>query len=67
MRATIVRGPGYRINERCYGTIQRTVVLPAPVDPDRVKASFHNGVLTVVVPKVPAPSEDIRRIVVNKG
>jgi HSP20 family protein len=61
------QGAGYRINERCYGTIRRTVVLPAVVDPDGVTASFRNGVLTVVVPKVPAASDDIRRIVVNKA
>lgn len=60
-------GPGYRINERIYGTIQRTVVLPAPVDPDGITASFHNGVLTVVVPKVSISSHEIRRIVVNRG
>ncbi|MFO1154881.1 MAG: Hsp20/alpha crystallin family protein [Rhodospirillales bacterium] len=61
------QGPGYRINERCYGMIHRTVVLPAPVDPDRVTASFRNGVLTVIVPKVPASTQDVRYIVVNKG
>ncbi len=61
------QGVGYRINERFYGTIQRTVALPARVDPDRVTALFRNGVLTITVPKVPSSSDDIRRIVVTKG
>lgn len=62
-----VQGPGCRISERCYGTIHRTVVLPAPVDPERVTASFRNGVLTVVVAKLSPSSDGGRRIMVNKG
>jgi len=37
--------------ERSYGTFQRSLRLPFTVNPDQVRASFENGVLTVTVPK----------------
>jgi HSP20 family protein len=37
--------------ERAYGTFQRSVQLPYPVKPDDVRAEFHNGVLTLTLPK----------------
>jgi HSP20 family protein len=41
---------GFRA-ERFYGSFQRTVNLPAQVDPNRVKASYQDGILKVVLPK----------------
>jgi HSP20 family protein len=49
----------YHFVERTYGTFQRSIRIPDPVNPDEVKAAFHNGVLTVTLPKV--PQEDRRR------
>ncbi len=37
--------------ERFVGQFQRTVVLPAPVASDQVKAQYQDGVLTVTLPK----------------
>ena len=37
--------------ERSYGSFERSVRLPAGVKPDKVDASFKNGVLTVQLPK----------------
>lgn len=37
--------------ERVYGTFQRSFSLSAPIKSDQVSASFHDGVLTVRVPK----------------
>lgn len=37
--------------ERLYGTFQRALMLPTPVEADKVEAAYHNGVLTVTVPK----------------
>ncbi len=37
--------------ERRYGAFSRMVRLPAAVAPDKIKASFKNGVLTVTLPK----------------
>lgn len=41
---------GYR-NERFFGRFQRSVTLPASVDGDKVKATYQDGVLKVVLPK----------------
>jgi HSP20 family protein len=40
--------------EREYGTFARTFTLPATVDPEKIKAAYENGVLTVTLPKVEA-------------
>lgn len=37
--------------ERSYGSFQRSVQLPYPVNPEDVRAEFHNGVLTLTLPK----------------
>ena len=50
--------------ERSYGTFQRSLRLPYPVDPEQVQASFENGVLTVTVPKT-GRQERSRRIQVQ--
>ncbi len=41
----------YHFVERGYGRFQRALRLPFQANPDEVKATFHNGVLTVTVPK----------------
>ena len=38
--------------ERRYGAFRREIHLPAPVNPDDVKATYDDGVLTVSLPKV---------------
>jgi HSP20 family protein len=37
--------------ERRYGSFERTVSLPAQVNPDGIQANFTDGVLEVIVPK----------------
>jgi HSP20 family protein len=37
--------------ERTYGTFERAFSLPTSVDPDKIAASYANGVLTVTIPK----------------
>ena len=37
--------------ERFFGKFQRSVTLPAPVQGDKIKASYKDGVLTVILPK----------------
>ena len=41
---------GYR-NERFFGRFQRSVTLPASVDGNKVKATYQDGILKVVLPK----------------
>ena len=50
--------------ERSFGTFQRSLRLPYAVDPEQVRASFENGVLTVTVPKT-GRQERSRRIQVQ--
>ena len=37
--------------ERVYGKFERSIQLPMPVQADRVKATFRDGVLEVKLPK----------------
>lgn len=43
----------YRYVERHQGRFQRTIRLPATIDPGKVEARFKNGVLTISVAKNP--------------
>jgi HSP20 family protein len=56
----------YHFVERSYGTFQRSLRLPFPVDPEQVKANFEHGVLTITLPKT-AQQERSRRIQVQSG
>ena len=38
--------------ERTYGTFERTFTLPASVSPEKIKATYEHGVLTVLLPKL---------------
>ncbi len=42
---------GYLRHERSYNRFYRSIMLPAPVEKDKAKASFNNGVLEVTLPK----------------
>jgi len=42
---------GYYYSERSYGSFRRSIQLPAEVKPDRVSASFKDGVLEIRLPK----------------
>jgi HSP20 family protein len=46
-------GDRYHYRERSYGAFQRSVRLPGTVDTDKVDATFENGVLNIVLPKLP--------------
>jgi HSP20 family protein len=45
------KGTGYHRIERAYGEFQRYFSLPETVDPERIKAEYRNGVLTVKLAK----------------
>ena len=40
----------YRI-ERSFGSFSRSLTLPEGIDPEGIKAGFHNGVLELSIPK----------------
>jgi HSP20 family protein len=45
------KGEGFYRVERSFGSFSRALTLPKGIDPEGVKAAFHNGVLEVRVPK----------------
>jgi HSP20 family protein len=55
--------------ERSYGAFQRTLTIPYQIDPAQVSAQFHDGVLTVTVPKPPdaLAQREGRKIEINKS
>lgn len=55
----------YHVSERSYGSFERRVKLPDNVDADKIDASFNQGVLKVLLPKM-APSA-AKKIEVKKA
>jgi HSP20 family protein len=51
-------------SERYYGRFERRLPVE-DVDPDKVSASFKNGVLTVKMPKLPQAESKVKRIAIN--
>lgn len=47
------KGDTYYTCERSYGTFTRTFTLPDGIDGDHIRAEMKEGVLTVLVPKLP--------------
>ena len=45
----------YLRRELTYGNYSRSIQLPGEVKHEEIKAGFDNGILTIDVPKVPAP------------
>jgi len=47
----------------CYwGPFSRSIILPINVQPDKIKASIDNGVLTVILPKAPQAKQIIIKV-----
>jgi HSP20 family protein len=45
------KSENHYLSERSYGSFQRVFGLPPGTDESKIEAQFHNGVLTVTVPK----------------
>jgi len=58
-------GEGARYTERYHGRFQRAIPLGSDVDQEKVSASFKNGVLTVVLPRMGEVQSKVRRIAIN--
>jgi len=52
----------YIRKERRHQSVSRSISLPGDVDDESVSAQFHNGVLTVTLPKRSADEGDSRQI-----
>jgi HSP20 family protein len=45
------KGQNWLLRERRHGSFQRSFAVPAPIDPDKARAHFEHGVLTLQLPK----------------
>jgi HSP20 family protein len=45
------KGRYWHLRERWFGSFQRSISLPAPVDSGKAQASYEHGVLTLTLPK----------------
>jgi HSP20 family protein len=55
----------YYLQERHYGSFERSFELPESVDPDKIEASFKKGVLTVTLPKKAEAQKAAKKIEVK--
>lgn len=55
----------YRLRQCAYGSFQRVIALPVPVQADKANASYRNGVLRIELPK--AHEARARRIEVRSA
>jgi len=51
--------------ERWEGAFERAIPVGQDVDPDKVKATFKNGVLTIQLSKKPEAQRQVKRITIN--
>ncbi len=57
----------YYLQERSFGSFQRTFQVPDGVDTDKIEASFKKGVLTVTLPKTAEAQKAEKKIAVKAG
>lgn len=55
----------YHLIGRKYGKFDRAILLPVMVDSDNIKASYRDGVLTVILPKLEKSKADEIKIQVG--
>jgi HSP20 family protein len=55
----------YYLQERSFGSFQRSFELPQSVDLDKIEATFKKGVLTVTLPKKPEAQKPAKKIEVK--
>lgn len=62
---TETKEKNYTLSERNYGAFERAFWLPEGVDRDHIEANFAKGVLTVLLPKLPAAANAPTKIEVK--
>ena len=55
----------FHVVERSYGSFSRSLTLPFAVDPDKARATFKNGVLSISLPKPPEVKAKAKRIAIS--
>jgi HSP20 family protein len=48
-----VKKENYYLCERCYGSFERSINLPAAIDSSKIEAEFKDGMLEIKLPKTP--------------
>jgi len=61
-----IRKDDYYLRERQFGEFSRTVSFPAPVQPDKARAAFKDGILRITCPKRVSESDGMRRVPVER-
>ena len=61
------RKKGYHLQERRFGSFERSFRLPEGVDTDKIDAAFKKGVLTVTLPKKPEAQKPAKKIEVKSA
>lgn len=61
----IIENKNMLLQECYWGFFKREIMLPSKIDPDNIKASFKNGVLTIIVPK--AEQKKKRKILIAEN
>ncbi|MDD5701547.1 MAG: Hsp20/alpha crystallin family protein [Dehalococcoidales bacterium] len=46
-----IKDEEYQLCEMCYGSFNRSIVLPEPVNADAIEANFENGIMDIRLPK----------------
>jgi HSP20 family protein len=46
-----VKDAQYHIREHRHGMFERSIMLPTPVQPDKARAEFDKGILSIQIPK----------------
>ena len=52
----------YYYMERSYGSFTRTISLPSRIETGKVEAKFHNGILSITLPKTPESIKETKKI-----
>lgn len=52
-QSQVPEGARVLVQERPYGSFSRSINLPQPTDSNGVEAAYHNGILTLTLPKSP--------------
>ncbi len=60
-----VKEVDYYMQERQFGTFKRAIQLPPDADVDKISSSLNNGVLTILIPKEAAKSQQVKKIPVK--